>query len=160
MNDEQAMQRIAAAVGRIPSGLGVLTARHHVRSTGILASWFQQASFQPVMFTVCVKRGRFIQSLIDGSGRLALNVLGEDPKVFFRHFAAGFNPDQDAFADLHVHSTDYGVRLADAIAYLGGTVVHKVPAGDHDVYVAQVMEGSGFEASRPHVHVRKSGQAY
>ena len=43
-NDPEAL---AAALGRVPSGLVVLTARHGARETGMLASWVQQCSFDP-----------------------------------------------------------------------------------------------------------------
>ena len=52
---------IAAVLGRTPSGIFVLTARAaDGRETGMLASWVQQASFEPPMVTVAVNRKRFL----------------------------------------------------------------------------------------------------
>ena len=48
----------AAALGRIPSGLFVLTARNGERETGMLASWVQQCSFTPPCVSVALRKGR------------------------------------------------------------------------------------------------------
>jgi hypothetical protein len=50
----------ARALGRIPSGLFILTARFEDQSTGMLASWVQQVSFDPPLVSVAVKKGRFV----------------------------------------------------------------------------------------------------
>ena len=154
--DDQA----AAAVGRIPSGVAILTAAAGDRSTGMLASWFQQASFEPLLVTVAVKRGRPIRELMESSGRFALNLLAENPKEMFRVYARGFGPDEDAFADVACRRSAHGVRLDEALAYLGCRIVQRVATGDHDLYVGQVEEARQYGDGRPHVHLRKTGANY
>ena len=51
------VKELAAAVGRIPSGLFVVTVRNGDRETGLLASWVQQCSFEPFQVSVAVKAG-------------------------------------------------------------------------------------------------------
>jgi len=91
-------EAIGAALGRIPSGCSVLTVESGGRSTGLLVSWVQQASFDPPCITVCIKRGRAAQELLELSNRFLLNVVGEDRTPMFRQFAKGFSLDEDAFA--------------------------------------------------------------
>ncbi len=153
-------QQVAAAVGRIPSGVAVLTARHGGRATGMLASWFQQASREPLMITVCVKQGRPIEALIDDSGKFVLNILGEDPKEVFKHFGRGFAPEEDAFVGLAVGDVAGGVTLAAAVARIECSVVARMPAGDHLLYLGEATAGDADLSFRPHVHVRKSGLGY
>ena len=76
----------ANAVAKIPSGVAVLTAADAGTSTGMLASWMQQAAFEPLMVTVCVKAGRPIETLVAASRSFVLNVLGENPTDMFKHF--------------------------------------------------------------------------
>lgn len=154
------MEQAAAALGRIPSGLGVLTATHQGRSTAMLASWIQQASFEPLMVTVCVKHDRPIQSLIEGSGRFLLNIVGKDQGQMLKRFSKGYAPDEDAFAGLAITERPTGVELNDAIAHLGCNVASSVDAGDHRVYVGEVIAGDGDPAAEPLVHVRKSARTY
>ena len=103
---------IGIALGRIPSGCAILTATHDGKSTGLLVSWVQQASFEPLMLTVCIKEERPATKLIAGSGRFLLNVIGEDPTAMFKHFGKGFSPDEDAFAGLTVRSTGFGPAIS------------------------------------------------
>ena len=151
---------VAAAVARIPSGLAVLTATYKERSTGMLASWVQQASFEPLMLTVCVKAGRPIESLIDGAGRFVVNILGEDATDLLKHFGRGFGPEEDAFVGLPVRVRDYCVQLEACVAHVACDVTEKVPAGDHFVYLGRVVAGEADADARPYVHLRKSASSY
>ncbi len=160
MNESPKPDPAAAAVARIPSCLAILTASHKGESTGMLASWVQQASMSPLMVSVCVKRGRPIEAIVDASGRFLLNILGEDSTTLLKHFAAGFAPGEDAFENLQIHQEDAGVRIEAAIACIGCRVVAKTPAGDHFLYVAEVIDGSCDEAARPFVHLRKTARSY
>ncbi len=150
----------AIAVARIPSGVAILTARYESDSTGMLASWIQQASFSPLMVSVCVKRGRPIESLIDRANSFVLNVLGEDPKEMFKHFGRGFAPGQPAFTGVESRVTDYGVRLDAAIASMECRLVSKTEAGDHTLLLGEVVDGDGDATVRPFVHLRKTATGY
>src|SRR3954464_13286509 len=88
---------LGQALGRIPSGLYILTVRHGDRSTGMLASWVQQAGFEPPMLTVAVHRDRFGVDWIVASGKFALNQLPTGSKALIRHFGRGFTADASAF---------------------------------------------------------------
>jgi flavin reductase (DIM6/NTAB) family NADH-FMN oxidoreductase RutF len=50
--------------------------------------------------------------------------------------------------------------LADALAYLECRVAERLPAGDHDLFIACVVEGRVLAEGQPMVHVRKSGLHY
>lgn len=153
-------EAIGAAVGMVPSGCSILTVAHDGRSTGLLVSWVQQASFTPLMLSVCVKRGRPAQTLIDGAGKFVLNVIPDDPSAMFKHFGKGFALDEDAFSGVATEPSDYGPMLTDCIAQMGCKIVQKVTAGDHDLYVVEVAAARSAEGAKPYVHLRKSGLSY
>ena len=153
-------ESIAAAVGRIPSGCAILTVSHGGRETGVLVSWVQQASFEPLCLSVCLKQGRPAADFVDNAGRFLLNVVSDDPAAMFRHFGKGFAPDEDAFSGLESTPTDYGRLLPGCIAHLGCEVRHKAAAGDHDLYIADATAASTTPAARPSVHLRKSALSY
>src|SRR5437763_1820902 len=91
---------LGQALGRIPSGLYILTVRSGDRATGMLASWVQQAGFDPPMLTVAVRRDREVADLIDATGRFTLSQLAKGSKSLIRHFGRGFAPDAAAFEGL------------------------------------------------------------
>jgi hypothetical protein len=59
---------VSAALGRVPSGIFILTTGYEGRATGMLASWVQQAGFEPPMVTVAVRRDRFVAEWIAATG--------------------------------------------------------------------------------------------
>ncbi len=156
----QAKEQIGVALGRIPSGASVATATHGGQSTGLLASWIQQVSFDPPMVVLAVKKGRPIEPLIDGSGAFVLNVLGAGDNARFKHFAKGFAPGQDAFKGIKVEPTPSGPALPDAIARLECKVAAKHAAGDHNVYFGEVIGGTASAEAKPYVHLRQTGLSY
>jgi len=151
---------VSEVLGRIPSGCSILTASHEGRSTGILASWIQQASFNPLLLTVAVRDGRPIQALIDASGRFVLNLLGGDGRAMLEHFARGFAPDDAAFEGLAHRDSAYGVILDDVLGYLECEVKAKSATGDHWLYVGHPLSAGIGRPGEPYVHVRKSATNY
>lgn len=155
---------IFPVLGRIPSGVFILTAADgEGRETGMLASWVQQASFEPQQVTVAVNGSRYLNNWLDDGVNVALNMVGESGGKLLGHFGKGFGPDEDAFTDLETDSVA-GVRvLNDALAYLIGRVVSRMVTGDHVVFLielTQAGQGKNFEDEKPMVHIRKSGGHY
>ncbi len=152
--------RIAAAIGRIPSGCFILTAEHAGRATGVLASWVQQASFDPPLVTAALRRGRPIVELIEGSRGFVLNVIGDPPTALFKQFGKGFSLEEDAFAGLDIEATPAGPRILSCPAHLVCRVRDRFSTGDHDLFLAEVIAGDGDSAVRPYVHLRSNGLSY
>jgi flavin reductase (DIM6/NTAB) family NADH-FMN oxidoreductase RutF len=156
-------EQIATMLGKIPSGVFVLSARGpQGEETGMLASWVQQSGFEPPSVTVAVNKKRYLNDWLEPSAPVALSVVGEDAKPWFSHFGKGFDPGEPAFEGLTIERTPSGLPvLADALGWLEGTVTGTVDAGDHTIYVLQLTSaatnGSG---ERPYVHVRKNGMGY
>lgn len=159
MKDEMKDQ-VARVLGQIPSGCFVLTAAHNGKSTGILASWVQQASFDPPIVTVAVKHGRHIRPLIEGSGHFVLNTIGEESNPMFKHFAKGFEPGQDAFSGLETRAMPAGIVLDQCIGHMACKLVGHIDAGDHRVFLGQIIAGAAHRPGEAHVHVRANGFKY
>jgi flavin reductase (DIM6/NTAB) family NADH-FMN oxidoreductase RutF len=153
---------LAQALGRIPSGLYILTVRHGERSTGMLASWVQQAGFEPPMLTVAIKRDRYVAGWIDATGRFTLSQLAKGSKALIRHFGRGFAADAPAFEGIELrHDASGGPVLASALAYLDAEVTGQLAGGDHHIYLATVSGGALLNPDlEPMVHVRANGFHY
>ncbi len=160
MNDSGNDTTLAKALALIPSGCSIITAGKGDSATGMLASWVQQASFDPPHVTVSIKEGRPIQAIIADSGRFVLNLLGEDPGAMFKHFGAGFGPGEPAFQGLAIVENEWGVELATAAGSLSCEVRSSAKAADHLVYVAEVCSTKTAGDQKPYVHLRKSGLSY
>jgi flavin reductase (DIM6/NTAB) family NADH-FMN oxidoreductase RutF len=55
---------IAKALGKLSSGLYVVTAAHTNAKGAMIASWVAQASFEPLGLTIAVAKDRAIESLM------------------------------------------------------------------------------------------------
>ena len=154
-------QQLAAALGRVPSGLFILTVRRGTAETGILVSWVQQCALAPPHVSVAVKCGRPVNDwLIEGSS-FVLNILDDTQTDMVGHFGRGFALDQPAFTDLDVERPDDGTPiLSEALAYLRCRIVSRLTAGDHDLLVAEVVAGQMLGEGQPMVHTRKNGFHY
>lgn len=152
---------LAAALGRIPSGLFVLTAKHGKQETGMLASWVQQCSFDPPQLTAAVRKGRYVLDWLADGASFAVNVLAEGQKVLMGHFGKGFEIGEAAFDGLDVkRAADTSPILLAAHAYLTCRVVGHCDAGDHTLVVGRVLNGEVLHEARPATHVRKNGSHY
>jgi len=158
--NEKTKETLSRGLGRVPSGCSILTAQFGNESTGMLVSWVQQASFDPPAITVCVKKGRPIETMIDQSGKLVVNLIGSDPGPMFKQFGKGFEPGQPAFEGVAHRTVPEGIVLEDGVGFLAGDVVAKHDAGDHWIYQVHVTDGEGDLAADPYVHVRKNGFSY
>ena len=151
----------APILGRVPSGIYILTLKHGEEETGMLASWVMQAGFEPPMLTVAVRKGRYVGEWLDAGEPFALNVLAEDQKAMLGHFGRGFDLGQPAFEGLSLERSERGVPvLADALGYLQCVATSHVDSGDHRIYLATIDDGRLSDERRPMVHIRKNGLNY
>jgi flavin reductase (DIM6/NTAB) family NADH-FMN oxidoreductase RutF len=166
MSDSQVnLDQVATVLGRLPSGLCILTARSEAgESTGMLASWVQQASFVPPCVTVAVNRKRYVNRWLCETRQLAISLVGEGQKLFLGHFGKGFEPGDAAFDGLALgHASNGCPVLLDALGWLAGKVTGEMEVGDHEIYAVEIQEGgssAGLDQTQPWVHIRKSGLNY
>lgn len=153
-------------LGRIPSGIFVLTVGDDSgRETGMLASWVQQASFDPPQVTVVVKRERYVNQWLQKRPVAILNLLGESAKNLLGHFGRGFKEDEPAFQSLEFTRGPATAlpALSDALGYLECRIAGMMESGDHVVYLLEIIGagvGETLHEESPMVHVRKSGLSY
>jgi flavin reductase (DIM6/NTAB) family NADH-FMN oxidoreductase RutF len=148
---------IAAALGRIPSGLFVVAWRDGEADRCMLASWIMQAGFSPPLVSVAVASTRDLLAALDQGRSFAVSVLAESQRPLLARFG---KPTPDAFAGLDVHRTESGAAaLADAAAWLECRPGARVAHGDHVVVLAEVVAAGG-RGTEPAIHVRKNGLRY
>jgi flavin reductase (DIM6/NTAB) family NADH-FMN oxidoreductase RutF len=154
-------KQLAAALGRIPSGLFILTARRDEAETGMLASWAQQCSFTPPLLSVALQQGRGMAGWLTDDSWFTLNILDDTQTDMIAHFGKGFAPGEEAFAGLAVERPESGGPvLSEALAYLECRVRSRCPAGDHVLFVGECVRGRLLGEGQPMTHVRKSGFHY
>jgi flavin reductase (DIM6/NTAB) family NADH-FMN oxidoreductase RutF len=151
------------ALGRISSGLYIITAQKGDVTSAMLASWVSQASFMPLGFTIAIAKDRAIESLMQVGDRFVLNALEEGNHLhLMKHFLKRFSPGADRFAGIKTQIAENGSPiLTDALAYLECTVTTRMETSDHWIVYSTVDAG---RVSKPDaltaVHHRKVANYY
>jgi flavin reductase (DIM6/NTAB) family NADH-FMN oxidoreductase RutF len=158
---EEARRQLAATVGRIPSGLFILSARRGQAETGVLTSWVQQCSFAPPQISVALQRDRPIIAWLTQGAPFTLNILDDSQTDMIAHFGRGFALEEPAFEGLEVERLEIGGPvLQEALAYLQCRITGRCPVGDHELFLAEVLSGKVLNEGQPMIHIRKSGFHY
>ncbi len=161
MSDLDPEKQLAAALGRIPSGLFIVTVQEGTRETGLLASFVQQCSFHPPLVNMAVKKNRPVLDWLTPGKVFTINILDDTQTDMIAHFGRGFGLDESPFEELDVERTaDSGAILRDCVAYLNVRLWEKFETGDHEMLIVEVVAGRVLAEAHPMVHVRKSGMHY
>lgn len=151
------------AMGRLSSGLYIITAQKGDITSAMLASWVTQASFQPLGLTIAVAKDRAIESLMQVGDRFVLNILEEgNYQHLMKHFLKRFPPGADRFVGVKTQTAENGSPiLTDALAYLECEVVSRMECSDHWIVYSKVNQGRVSKAEAlTAVHHRKVGNYY
>lgn len=162
---DELREQLAPLLGRVPSGVFILVAGNSDgQQTGMLASFVQQASFEPPQVTVAVNKSRYLNDWLSTGSPVTLNQVRKKDPALFRHFGKGFEPDVDAFEGVDSAPAANGIpQLPDAMVTLEGSVESQLEAGDHVIYLVTVTGGTAHQDPTdfdPFVHVRKNGFNY
>jgi len=158
---EDVNDHIGKGLGRIVSGVGILTTFDKNQAGAMLASWFQQASFTPPMISVAIKKGRPVSELVTHSKKFVLNLLHTGQKNMLAHFGKGFEPGQDPFKGIAIEKKKTGIPvLKEALCFLECELREVFIAGDHQIFLGEVVNAGSEEDGSPMVHLRRNGFNY
>ena len=122
-------------------GVYVVTTKAGERVNGMTAAWVSQVSLKPLLVLVSIAPPRYSHNLIKESGVFAINVLSRDQIDLGKRFGYQSGRKVDKFAGLDYLTAATGAPiLPQAFAYFDLRVVDTFPAGDHTLFVGEVLE--------------------
>ena len=158
---ELANSPLARALGRIPSGLFVVTTIQDDRPSGFLGSFVMQAGFEPPTVTVAIGHDRPQLADVRKSGRFALSILDPASRGLMTPFLRRTVPPATPFDGLALARTAAGsVVLAESLAWLDCRLLGEHASGDHVVVFGEVVEAALLREGDPSTHLRKNGLGY
>jgi flavin reductase len=136
-----------SAVGVFATGVTVVTTRGEEHAYGMTANAFSSVSLDPPLVLVCVISPSEGSEHIQRNGCFAVNILAEEQEPISRYFASRDRPrGRDAFREVpHRLATSGSPVLEGAIGYLDCRLHATHAAGDHEIFIGEVLE-LGFEA--------------
>jgi flavin reductase (DIM6/NTAB) family NADH-FMN oxidoreductase RutF len=133
------MQEVAFTA--LVHGVYVVTTRLGEKINGMTAAWVAQVSLNPLLVMVSIAPSRYSHTLIKESGIFAINVLTGEQVELAKRFGYKSGRKIDKFAGLDCLAAGSGSPvLPQAYAYLDLRLVHTYTAGDHTLFVGEVME--------------------
>lgn len=127
-------------MGQFATGVTVVTTRFgDGEVTGMTANAVMSLSLDPPLVVVSVdKEATMHQALADGQCYV-INILARDQEHLSNRFAT---PGPKDFSDLDLRKGETGAPiLSGTLAYLDCKLVNSLPAGDHDLFVGEVLAG-------------------
>ncbi len=152
------------AIGKIPSGLFVLTAGNGADLSAMLVSFVQQVARDPLMIATAIHRERPMAQAIERSGHYVINIVGAGDKALLKKYARHALCGPAATDDIQVRRLDNGLYiLLDACAWITCRFRQRVDFGaDHDLFLGVAEDGGLNDTphSQPVVHIRHDGSNY
>ena len=126
----------------IPYGIYVLTADDGKGNIGAATvNWVTQASFAPPLVAVGVKADSGAHTVVKGTGKFALNMLGKDQKGLAFAFFKPARLEDGKLSGQSFHHGANGTPILDAaIGAVECTVKQVIEMGDHSVVIGEVTE--------------------
>lgn len=136
MLDSSEFRRV---MGHFATGVTVVTSRRaDGQPCGLTVNAFCSLSLDPLLVSVAVERAAESHGCIEAAGVFAVNVLPEECEALSRRFSSWGVQDKFRGVAFHAELTGAPV-LADALAWLDCRVWQAVPAGDHTLFLGEVL---------------------
>ena len=134
---------------KMPSGLYVLGSTDRgERRNGMTINWVTQLSFDPKWIGVSIEQTAVTHELVDAGGCFALSLIDREDRAIVRKFTKPVEADLVAktlngFA--YVEKVTGAPILAQAVAYIDCEVRERVTAGNHTLFIGEVVDTAFLE---------------
>ena len=149
-------EMLRAVMRHWPTGVAILTSRHGGQTHGMTVNSFTSISLEPPLVLACIERIVRTHALVEQSGVFAISFLREGQAWISDRFAGRDSESQDRFAGLSTYTAVTGAPiLADNLGHLDCAVTAAHNAGDHTIFVAEVVSaavGTAWTAAGPEGH--------
>ncbi|MDP3768695.1 MAG: flavin reductase family protein [Dehalococcoidia bacterium] len=141
-----APEEFRRVLGHFATGVTVVTTCDgDARPTGFTASAFTSVSLDPPLVLVCVDHKSQTYPQLLERGLFAINILTSNQQSVSRKFAS---TRLDKFDGVPFRVSPLGLPLIDgALAHIECTTIHTYQAGDHTIFVGEVVHADITEAA-------------
>jgi len=153
---EKPMSAIAHLFRQLTHGVYVVGVARGSECNAVTAAWVMQASFDPLLLALAINPRNSSYPLLIASGAFTVNVLHQDQMTLAAHFAQPRCENKLAGIDWSQKRTGAPV-LAECLAYFECVVASRCAAGDHEIILGRVLDGSLLNEAIPPLEYRDTG---
>ncbi len=133
---------------RFATGVTVVTIRDGDVVHGMTANSFTSVSLHPTLVLISILNGSTTHEFISHAGTFAVNILSEKQEDLAKRFAKQVPVPPEPFGDIAYHAAVTGAPIFDdGMAYVDCRVVATHVAGDHTIFIGEVLD-AGFGSAR------------
>jgi 3-hydroxy-9,10-secoandrosta-1,3,5(10)-triene-9,17-dione monooxygenase reductase component len=152
---------VGQALGRLPTGLYIVTTVDAGRPVGFVGSFVMQVGLQPPVLSVAVGKERGPLAALRANGHFAVSILDKASESvmgrFFRKYELGASP----FDGLALETSPAGLPLpSEALAWVECKIRGEFEGGDHVIVFGDAIGGAQRRDGEPSIHLRKNGLGY
>jgi flavin reductase (DIM6/NTAB) family NADH-FMN oxidoreductase RutF len=134
---------------KMPSGLYVLGSTDGAeRRNGMTVNWVTQISFAPKWIGVSVEQTAVTHELIEAGGCFAVSLIDQEDRAIVRKFTKPVEVDLAAKTlngFPYVEQVTGAPVLAQAVAYVDCALRERVTAGNHTLFIGEVVDAGFFK---------------
>ena len=132
-------------LGHLATGVTVVAAREpDGQPRGLTASAVASVSLEPPLVLACVERDADTHDCIERAAAFAVSILGQEDEALARRFA-DYPTDRKWTGVAHRSEVTGAPVLERALGWVDCRLWARHPAGDHTIYVGEVVAGDARE---------------
>ena len=135
-------------LGKISTGIYILTTHHKNEINGMIISWVSPISYKPPLIMVAIHPNRYSHHLVEQSGCFALHVVAQDQTGLLDNFK-GFDSEAK-FKSIQWTEGKMGCPvLNDCVAYIECEVKETLTPGNHTLFLGEIKQAQVFSNHKP-----------
>lgn len=136
-------ESLTAAVRSLVWPVCLVGAKENDKHNVMTVAWISQVSHDPLLVMVSIAPGRFTHDLIVRTGEFMVSILNAEQQEMSAFCGSRSGKNVDKIAQLNLKTEPASVikvpRLAGCVANLECRVVSQYPAGDHTLFIGEVV---------------------
>jgi len=133
-------EELRSAMRQWATGVTIVSSCHAGHQHGMTVSSFTSVSLEPPLLLVSLEQVTKTQQLVKQAGFFGITILGQHQKEISDRFAGRIPDSDDRFGNLSTFALATGAPfLEDGLAWFDCQVVATYVAGNHTVYIGEVL---------------------
>ena len=128
-------------IGTFATGVTIVTTKLEDHAHGLTANAVSSVSLDPTLVLICVDHTSDTYQLLKQSGAFCVNILGVDQAELSMRFATKLKEGEHRMTGVGYREGVTGAPILDGvIAFLECRVWQIFTAGDHDIFIGEVID--------------------
>ncbi len=139
--------------GKYATGVTVITSKKNKIDYGFTANSFTSVSINPLLVLFCLDVNSSSNKALKIGDYFVINILSEFQHIVCEKFSNNNLKHSERFNDLETKNSPNNIKIiSNSIAWLECKTIKFLKAGDHNIYLGEVMDGKIINNLKPLVY--------